>query len=193
MAKQTIGIGVSANDGLGDPLRTAFTKVNSNSNELYNIGGWAFYSDDETTTLTIGTTPSKFTINKLGASTYDDKLPLPIRGISSLWDDNSFIRPINIDDCYDFRINALVNSRTSNPAYLILTLDIGGGATPTNVIFQKRIPVDGTTPFVIGDNIPIFCRATFLANGGQIFMSTNTGSLTITQRAVYLIRTFSEA
>ena len=35
MAKQTIGIGTSANDGTGDPLRTAFTKINANFSELY--------------------------------------------------------------------------------------------------------------------------------------------------------------
>lgn len=36
MAKQTINIGTTANDGTGDPLRTAFDKVNSNFTELYN-------------------------------------------------------------------------------------------------------------------------------------------------------------
>jgi hypothetical protein len=30
MAKQTINIGSNANDGLGDPLRTAFKKINDN-------------------------------------------------------------------------------------------------------------------------------------------------------------------
>jgi len=35
MAKQTINIGTSANDGTGDPLRTAFTKINQNFTELY--------------------------------------------------------------------------------------------------------------------------------------------------------------
>ena len=35
MAKQTIGIGSSANDGTGDPLRTAFDKINDNFDELY--------------------------------------------------------------------------------------------------------------------------------------------------------------
>jgi hypothetical protein len=35
MAKQTINIGTSANDKTGDPLRTAFTKVNANFTELY--------------------------------------------------------------------------------------------------------------------------------------------------------------
>lgn len=35
MAKQTINIGTSANDGTGDPLRTAFDKINDNFDELY--------------------------------------------------------------------------------------------------------------------------------------------------------------
>lgn len=40
MAKQTINIGVSANDGTGDPLRNAFDKTNDNFNELYlALGG----------------------------------------------------------------------------------------------------------------------------------------------------------
>ena len=35
MAKQTINIGTTANDGTGDPIRTAFDKVNDNFTELY--------------------------------------------------------------------------------------------------------------------------------------------------------------
>lgn len=36
MAQQTINIGTTANDGTGDPARTAFGKVNDNFDELYN-------------------------------------------------------------------------------------------------------------------------------------------------------------
>ena len=35
MAQQTVSIGTSANDGTGDPLRTAFTKINTMFTELY--------------------------------------------------------------------------------------------------------------------------------------------------------------
>ena len=35
MARQAINIGSSANDGTGDPLRTAFDKINDNFVELY--------------------------------------------------------------------------------------------------------------------------------------------------------------
>ena len=36
MAKQVIDIGTTANDGTGDPLRSAFDKVNDNFTELYD-------------------------------------------------------------------------------------------------------------------------------------------------------------
>ena len=46
MAKQTINIGSSANDGTGDPLRTAFDKINDNFTELYG-------SDDDATNFVL--------------------------------------------------------------------------------------------------------------------------------------------
>lgn len=48
MAKQTIGIGSAANDGTGDPLRTAFDKVNDNFDEVYgnNFVTNAMLNDD---------------------------------------------------------------------------------------------------------------------------------------------------
>jgi hypothetical protein len=36
MAQQTINLGTTANDGTGDPLRTAFIKTNANFTDLYN-------------------------------------------------------------------------------------------------------------------------------------------------------------
>jgi len=39
MAKQTINIGTSANDGTGDTLRDGADKINDNTNELYTLLG----------------------------------------------------------------------------------------------------------------------------------------------------------
>tara|TARA_S200000501_G_scaffold377513_1_gene436190 strand:+ start:20 stop:769 length:750 start_codon:yes stop_codon:yes gene_type:complete len=39
MAKTNVNTGSSANDGTGDPLRTAFTSVNSNTDEIYTLFG----------------------------------------------------------------------------------------------------------------------------------------------------------
>lgn len=50
MAKQTINIGTSANKGDGDPLRTAFTKINQNFTEVYN--GPVSYTQEQVNNLT---------------------------------------------------------------------------------------------------------------------------------------------
>ena len=39
MAKSTINLGTAANDGTGDNLRAGATKVNANTDELYNALG----------------------------------------------------------------------------------------------------------------------------------------------------------
>jgi hypothetical protein len=39
MSRQTIGIGTAANDGTGDPLRTAMGKINDNFAEVYGAAG----------------------------------------------------------------------------------------------------------------------------------------------------------
>lgn len=69
MAQQTINVGSAANDGTGDPVRTAFTKANANFGELYarpvgsgtvnsgTAGTLAFYALSGTalSSLTLGT------------------------------------------------------------------------------------------------------------------------------------------
>ena len=35
MAREIINVGTTPNDGLGDPIRTAFTKTNTNFSELF--------------------------------------------------------------------------------------------------------------------------------------------------------------
>lgn len=61
MAQQTINIGSSANDGTGDPIRTAFTKVNDNFTELYARPFELIVAvGDETTDITTGTAKVTF-------------------------------------------------------------------------------------------------------------------------------------
>ncbi len=48
MAKQTVNLGTTANDGTGDPLRSAFDKLNDNFDEVYgnNFVTNAMLNDD---------------------------------------------------------------------------------------------------------------------------------------------------
>ena len=68
MAKQTINIGTTANDGTGDPIRSAFDKSNDNFTELYaGAGGVA---DDAVTSAKIAAdavTQAKISDDAVGA------------------------------------------------------------------------------------------------------------------------------
>jgi len=63
MAKQVINIGTSANDGTGDPLRTAFDKVNDNFTELYNDDSGDVDSVSASGGLEVDTTTGDVTVS----------------------------------------------------------------------------------------------------------------------------------
>jgi hypothetical protein len=69
MAKQTINVGTIANDKRGDPLRTAFTKINQNFTELYNV--------DANTVIISDISDLTDTSNLLFSGNYDDLANTP--------------------------------------------------------------------------------------------------------------------
>ena len=70
MARQVINIGSSANDGTGDPLRTAFDKINDNFVELYgadnNLNTLDANLDVNNNQITTGVTNGDITITPNG-------------------------------------------------------------------------------------------------------------------------------
>lgn len=197
MAKQTINIGTVANDGTGDPIRTAFTKTNENTTELYNVHGWGYYRDGLTTPATqvIGTTPVKLLIDGLGASSESGYLPYAIRGVSELWDTaTDEITPISIGDSYDLRLDLNITAKSGLPTIINCVLDIGAtpdgtGGAGSVLVVQKIISAAKTTPYSISEAFPIFSLATFIANNGTIWLSTDTGTVTVEGRGLYIGRT----
>jgi hypothetical protein len=69
MAKQTISLGTTANDGTGDPLRTAFTKTNENFTELYTSVAALQSSDADLTAIAALTGTSGF-LKKTSTNTW---------------------------------------------------------------------------------------------------------------------------
>jgi len=60
MAQQLIGIGTTANDGTGDPLRSAFDKSNDNFTELYGKPDLSLATNTLTLTKPDGTTDTVY-------------------------------------------------------------------------------------------------------------------------------------
>ena len=191
MAKQIINIGAVANDGTGEGLRDGGDKINDNFTELYNTAGFGFYVQDQTTpsTQVITTTPTLLEINGLGATSTSAYLPLEIRGISELWDSTvNEIKPIGIGDGYAVRIDLQITDKGATPTEIKLELDINGGTTPTTVIVERIINTGKTPPYTVAVSFPFFTLDTFFANGGRIFLSTDSGTVTLTNRQISIHR-----
>ena len=196
MAKQDINIGAAANDGTGDSLRNSFDKTNDNFTELYNVGGWGFYSDGETTpaTITVNTTPTKVLIDGLGGTSESGYLPYAIRGVSELWDTaNDKVAPIALGDSYDVRLDLEISAKTGSPSVITLVLDIGAtpdgtGGAGSILIVERELGTAKTPPYKVSAGFPIFCLSTFVANGGSFWLSTDAGTVTIASRAIFIKR-----
>lgn len=158
--------------------------------------GWGNYRDGEVTVATqaLTTVAQKLLIDGDGGTTDESFLPNSIRGLTSLWDTvNNKITPISEGDSYDLRIDLEVTAKAGGVGEIIIELDIGGGAAPTIVIVTADAFIAKTVPFTKSANILIFSGATFIANGGQIFLRTDTGTATIAARGVVISRNSSGA
>ena len=82
MAKQSINIGSAANDGTGDPLRTAFDKINDNFTEVYdNLGGSSLSEIQFTgSVISNSVTNGDITLEPNGTGTVFINGPLEVRG-----------------------------------------------------------------------------------------------------------------
>lgn len=148
--------------------------------------GWGYYKGNGAG-QTIGTTDVKMTCDGAGSSTDTTHLPFEIRGSGNLWNTTTNkITPIHAGDSYDFRLDLPVTAKTGTPTRLTVKLDIGGGATPSTVIVERDINTSKTPPYNISIGFPIFCLTTFVTNGGQIFLSTDSGTITVTKPGIYL-------
>jgi hypothetical protein len=152
-----------------------------------NTKGWGFYTDDVTSNQVVTTTDLKLLINGDGSNSNEEYLP---KNNGSIWDvSTSQMTPAEVGASYDVRIQLDITSLSGNPTQMNFKLDIGGGATPTIVIMEQTVTLKNNVPQSVVISTPIFCLQTFVDNGGQMFMSSNTGTITIENRTILLVRT----
>lgn len=172
----------------------------ANANEVYvadglGSGSWTYfptgwgYYEHGGADQTFDSTGAFLDIDGAGGNTETSYLPPEIRGSDHLWDTtNDLITPITIGDSYDLRFDLPVKSTATSPSYLFWQLDIGGSTSVTNKIAAGTAVIAKTAPFEITIAIPIFTLSTFKTNGGQLFLATDAGTVTIENPTVYISR-----
>ena len=132
--------------------------------------GWGQYSDATYTSvspLTIASTTAQLTCDGSGTQTVTSYLP----GGAALWDTSTNkITPQTGFDFYIVRVTFDADPSTAND-YFDLSLDIGGAI---GTIWQEtRGFIKGVTAHKFSFTIPVYTGATFVANGGQLDLTTS--------------------
>lgn len=166
MAKQLVGIGTTANDGTGDPLRTAFDKVNDNFNEVYAKPDLTLAANILTLTKPDGTTDT------VDLSPYLDE---DARAIASGTINGSGIVTFTRDDATTFTLDlsSLLDDTVANDAQINIGAGdglTGGGNFTTNQSVVETISLN----VVAGTGITVTADAVS-TNDGEIVHDNLSG------------------
>ena len=155
MAKQTVNIGVSANDNTGDPLRTAFDKLNDNFDEVYAAGPVGTNITISSNTIASTNTNGNIELNPAGTGRVIINGPLDLAGV------------ISIDSS-----NLTGNIIPSADA----TYSVGSSTNTYNQVHQQEAHVGGLILKEVGTQLEIF-RADGVTNAILSGNSTTSGSV----------------
>ncbi len=159
MARQEINIGSSANDGTGDPLRTAFDKVNDNFVELYgtdnDINTLDANLDVRTFEITTGVTNGDITVTPNGTGAI--KLgAMKFVGTTLSSDDSTQITIAeNIESTGTLTVAGALESGTS--------LKLATGATVTGILDEDAMGTDSATQLATQQSIKAYVDNTVTA------------------------------
>ena len=155
MARQGINIGSSANDGTGDPLRTAFDKINDNFVELYG-------ADNDINTLDANLNVNNFAITT-GVTNGDITVTPNGTGSIKLGSMKFNGTTLSSDDSTIININeGLVVDGTANisgAATLATSLTLATGATVTGILDEDNLGTDSATQLATQQSIKAYVDA----------------------------------
>jgi len=163
MTQEIINIGAAPNDGEGDPLRTAFEKVNNNFSQLYSTGFFTSeaYSTGNTAGQVIFTSPVEsftqgiFQVNSndtsstdtenimLNVSVINDGSGLKWNGHNTLFNGN-VLTEYDVD-IFDSNVRILVNPIIDTTIYHFISAQITWTGVPVpGLSIQTESIVDAT-------------------------------------------------
>jgi len=178
MAKQTIGIGSAANDGTGDPLRTGFSKVNDNFNEVYS-------SYTMTGKLTVGNSSVNTTVSNTGGIVTANSLATTTANNSVIQIANSSgtsnLTPtalkvganVTLNQSSLFIGNSTVNSISNSSFIKIANSTSSANLSATSL--SMGISTVNTTAVAIGSNVSVNSSAISVGNSSVNLVMTSAG------------------
>jgi len=161
MARQNINIGSSANDGTGDPLRTAFDKINDNFVELYgtdnDINTLDANLDVNNFAITTGVTNGDITVTPNGTGSI--KLgAMKFVGTTMSSDDSTQITIAeNIQTTGT--LNVAGAATITGATTLSTSLALASGATVTGILDEDAMGSDSATALATQQSIKAYVDA----------------------------------
>jgi LEA14-like dessication related protein len=180
MARQNINIGSSANDGTGDPLRTAFDKINDNFIELYgadnDINTLDANMDVNNFAITTGVTNGDVTITPNGTGNINLG-SITINGSTVSANDSTQITLAeNIQTTGTLNVSGAV---TIGGATTISTsLALASGATVTSILDEDAMGSDSATALATQQSIKAYVDAQVTASDLD-FQGDSGGALSV--------------
>jgi hypothetical protein len=183
MARQNINIGSSANDGTGDPLRTAFDKINDNFIELYG-------TDGDSNTLAGNLDINGWNIISSRSNEDIRILPAGTGGVVA-----SAVRiagtTISSDDSTQITIAENIQTtgtlNVSGAATLSTSLALASGATVTSILDEDAMGSDSATALATQQSIKAYVDSQVTAqdldfqgdSGGALSVDLDSQTFTI--------------
>jgi hypothetical protein len=158
MARQNINIGSSANDGTGDPLRTAFDKINDNFIELYgadnDINTLDANLDVNSYAITTGVTNGDVTITPNGTGNINLG-SITINGSTVSANDSTQITIAeNIQTTGTLNVTGATT--LGGAATLSTSLALSSGATVTSILDEDAMGSDSATALATQQSIKAY-------------------------------------
>lgn len=180
MAKQTIGIGTTANDGTGDPLRDAFDKVNDNFDEVYSAFTFASNNATVANNVLIGNSTVNSVANSTTVSISNSTSEVTTTS-GSILVGNSTVNSIANSS------TIVVSNSTSSITVSEGTIAVGNSTVNTtansSLVNATSVTVNSNTGLTLGTSDTSANGFTYLPNGliiqyGSVDANTTVGDIT---------------
>mgnify|MGYP001197467826 CR=1 FL=1 len=172
MARQVINIGSSANDGTGDPLRTAFDKINDNFVELYggdnDINTLDANLDVNNFAITTGVTNGNVTITPNGTGNINLG-SITVNGSQISSNDSS---QITLAD--NIQTTGTIN--VTGAATLATSLTLASGATVTGILDEDNMATNSATQLATQQSIKAYVDAQNVSQSITFVGDDSTGT-----------------